>query len=129
MPRAVVYAPAMVGGLDFHHLGVEQGVQQVLQLTKHLRAGSTNGTLYRSLLDAYQLHTGLPTPILEDTRDIPWCSKGWMTSIRRFLHSTGAKILIAHPWTPHPCRGNDRNIMDDLRRMLPSANLTAINNV
>jgi len=67
MPRAVVYAPATVGGLDFCHLGVEQGVQQVLQLTKHLRAGSTNRTLYCSLIDAYQLHTGLPMPILEDT--------------------------------------------------------------
>jgi len=85
MPWAVVYALAMVGGLDFRHLGFEQGVQQTLQLVKHLRAASTNGVLYRSLIDAYQIHSGIAQPILEDTRHLPWSSPGWLTSIRQFM--------------------------------------------
>jgi len=129
MPRAIVYMPAMVGGLDYQHLGFEQGMQQVLQLTKHLRAGTTNSTLYHSLIDVYQLHTGLPNPILSNTQPIPWCSSGWMTSIHQFLHTTNTKILISKLWTPHPCWRHDRNIMEDARRLLPTANLQAINNV
>jgi len=130
MPRAVVYAPATVGGLDFRHLGFEQGVQQTLQLVKHMRAASTNGSLYRSLIDAYQIHSGLPQPILEDTRTLPWSSPGWMTSIRQFLQDTGTKILLSDPWTPRPRRINDRNIMEDALEFLPSnTNLCALNNV
>jgi len=77
MPRAVVYAPIAAGGLDFRHLGFKQGVQQTMQLVKHLWAGSTNGILYQSLIDAYQLHTGLQCPILEDTHYLPWSTHGW----------------------------------------------------
>jgi len=119
----------ITGGLDFRHLGFEQGVQQVLQLTKHLRAGSTNGTLYRSLIDAYQLHLGTANPVLEDTGPRPWSSPGWMTSIRQFLYTTSTKILIHEPWSPQPRRRHDRNIMEDAHRFLPHANLPAINNV
>jgi len=36
MPRAIIYMPVTVGRLDFRHLGFKQGVQQVLQLAKHL---------------------------------------------------------------------------------------------
>jgi len=102
MPRAVVFAPASVGGLAFRHLGHEQGVQQVLQLTKHMRAGTTNGTLYRNLIDAYQIHSGLSLPVLEDTRPIPWSSPGWLTSIQQFLFITSTQIQIGDPWTPCP---------------------------
>jgi len=54
-PCAVVYAPIDVGGLGFRHLGSEQGVQHVLQLVKHLRAGTMNGQLYQTLINAYQI--------------------------------------------------------------------------
>jgi len=130
MPRAVVYAPATVGGLDFRHLGFEQGVQQTLQLVKHLQVASTNGVLYHSLIDAYQIHSGIAQPILEDTRTLPWSSPSWMTSIRQFLHSTGTNILLQNPWVPRPRRINDRNIMEDALEFLPTnTNLCALNNV
>jgi len=54
-PRAVVYAPSKVGGLSFHHLGHEQGVQHILQLLKQLRANMLNGQLYSALIDMYQI--------------------------------------------------------------------------
>jgi len=68
----VVYAPAAVGSLDFRHLGYEQGMQQVLQVTKHMQAQTTNKKLYYSLIDAYQIHTRVSTHILQDTIHLPW---------------------------------------------------------
>jgi len=50
IPRAVIYAPMVVGGIGLHHLGSKQGVQQVIQLIKHLCANNSNGWIYRNLL-------------------------------------------------------------------------------
>jgi len=79
-PRAVVYAPIDVGGLGFRHLGSEQGVQHVLQLVKHLRAGTMNGQLYQTLIDAYQIQAGSAQHILSNTADVPWCPPGWLST-------------------------------------------------
>jgi len=125
----VVYAPETVGGLDFRHLGHEQGVQQVIQLLKHLHADTTNGKLYCNLIDAYQVHPCIPYPILQDTRLLNWCPNGWLTSIRAFLHSTNTQVIMEDPWIPLPRHQHDRNIMDNLLNHLPQANLSAINNV
>jgi len=72
-PRAIVYAPIEVGGLGFCHLGHKQGVQNVLQLVKHLRAMTLNGELYRMLIDTYQIMAGSVRPILEHTAPFSWC--------------------------------------------------------
>jgi len=128
MPHAVIYALASVGGLDFHHLSRKQGVQQVLQLTKHLWANTTNGQSYHNLIDAHQVHAGVLQPILQYTRPLPWSPAGWLATICNFLHSTSTKIILDQPWTP-PHRHHDRNIMDDALQHLPNANLKAINNV
>ncbi len=50
-------------------------------------------------------------------------------TIRNFLHSTSTKIILQQPWTPSLRKHNDRNIMDDAMKYLPTANLKAINNV
>jgi len=70
-PWAVVYAATTVGGLGFRHLGYKQGMQQVLQLTKHICANSSNGKLYLNLINAYQLDTGISMPVLQDTCHLP----------------------------------------------------------
>ncbi len=72
MPRAVIYAPVTVGGLNLCHLGRKQGVQQVLQFIKHLQANTTNGQLYKNLIDAYQVHAGILQHILQETTPLPW---------------------------------------------------------
>jgi len=94
-----------------------------------MRAGTTNGTLYRNLINAYQIHSGLSLPVLEDTRPIPWSSPGWLSSIRQFLYTTSTQIRICDPWTPRPQQHNDRNIMEDAHSLLPTINLRALNNV
>jgi len=57
MPWAVIYAPKALGGLGFQHLGFEQGVQQILQMLKHLQSNMTNATLFQLAINTYQLRT------------------------------------------------------------------------
>ncbi len=117
MPRAVVYAPKVLGGLGFRHLGFELGVQQTLQLIKHLRANNTNGALFNLAINTYQLHSGFARPILEDTRHCPWNSTGWMSSLRQFLHTTGSQIILDQPWKLPSRRQHDRYLMDDISQI------------
>jgi len=98
MPRAVVYAPKALGGLGFRHLGFKQGVQQTLQMLKHLRAQTTNGALFNLAINTYQLHAGFSNPILEDTCPCPWITAGWMSALQQFLNTTSSQIVIDKPW-------------------------------
>jgi len=92
MPQVVVYAPKSLGGLRFRHLGFEQGVQQSLQMIKHLRAKMTNSNLFNLVINTYQLHSGLSRPILEDTQPCEWIPAGWLSSLCQFLHTTNSQI-------------------------------------
>jgi len=67
-PQAVVYVASNHGGLAFRHLGCEQGVQKCLQVLKHLRTATSTGKAYHIILQHYQLVSGLPQPILQDTQ-------------------------------------------------------------
>ncbi len=107
LPRSVVYAPVTIGGLDFIHLGFEQGVQQTLQLLCHLRAQMANGQLYSILISSYQLYVGIGRPILEDNRPLPWSPSSWLSSIRSFLYSINSQIQMDSPWMPPLCQAHD----------------------
>ncbi len=102
LPRCVVYAPETVGGLGICHLGQEQGVQQTLQLLRHMRANTTNGQLHSMTIDQYQITAGTQQPILEDTQPLPWISHGWISSICRFLYTNSCQVQLQSPWTPTP---------------------------
>ncbi len=104
---SIVYAPSTVGGLDFIHLGFEQGVQQVLQLLHHLRANTSNGQLYSILISSYQLHVGIGHPILKDTQPLPWSPSSWLTTIRDFFYSTNSQVQLESPWIPVCHHAND----------------------
>jgi len=64
MPKAVIYAPSMHGGLGLKHLYTKQGVQKALQVIKHLRTRTTLGKLMQTAIKAYQIQAGLPNSIL-----------------------------------------------------------------
>jgi len=55
--------------------------------------------------------------------------KGWISSIREFLHITNSKILLQHPWTPTDQRTHDRCLMDDTIKYLPVSHLETINSI
>jgi len=129
LPCCVVYTPEMVGGLGMCHLGHEQGVQQTLQLLRHLRANSTNGKLYSLTINQYQIYAGTQQPVLEHTKAIGWMPKGWISSIQEFLHFTNSQIILQCPWTPTNQRTHDRCIMDNAMQQFLDTHLETINSV
>jgi len=100
--RAITYAPMEIGGIGLCHLGSKQGIQQFIQLIKHLHASNSHGQIYRNLIDAYQIYVGIPNPILEDTSPLSWCPNRWLTQVSQFIHSTNTQIKLECPWTPQP---------------------------
>jgi len=131
-PRAVVYAPKTRGGLGFCHLSAEQGVQKALQVLKHLRADTTTGKVYQTLINHYQLNAGFSTPILEHTIAAPWSTAYWIDTLREYLNQTGGQIILQNAWTPKPRRSHDQAIMEALLEAnlkLSPHELKIINNV
>jgi len=110
MPWAVVYAPKALGGIGFCHLGYKQGVQQTMQLIKYLHVRTTNGALFKLVINTYQLHSGLLHPIIEDTCLCLWIPLGWLSSLwqfstlpkaRSFLNHHGCNLPDILRWIPH----------------------------
>jgi len=58
-PRAVVFVPNSKGGIGFQHLGMEQGVQKVIQLLKHVQVDTPMGKIITILLGQAQLSYGI----------------------------------------------------------------------
>jgi len=92
-PHAITYASTRLGGLGFRHLGHEQGVQQCLQLIKHIRANTTTGKTYQILIQQYQLYAGFSHLILEKTNTIQWSVAPWMDNIQKFLRHINRQII------------------------------------
>jgi hypothetical protein len=72
----VVYGPSHYGGLGFRDLFVEQGVAQVELLIRHLRTGTTQGTLMLIAISWWQMVVGVSYPLLGQTdKFVPFCWK------------------------------------------------------
>jgi len=129
MPKAIIYAPSTHGGLGLKHLHTKQGLQKVLQVIKHLRTQTTLGKLLQVTIQAHQIQAGIPKPILEDTRLLPWLPNWWITNMQEFLHSIQGSIILKKPWLIPPLRQHDRYLMKDfLNANLPTKDLQTLNN-
>jgi len=80
------------------NLHTEQGVQQVLQLVKHLRDQTHLGNLLSLTIKAYQIASGIANPILENTSNLPWMPNRWLTNLRQFLNQIEGSIHLQDPW-------------------------------
>ena len=69
-PTALVYAPKMYGGLEFHGLYVEQGTLHTMFIIQHLRAQTETTQIILNTLEAYQLMLGLNGTALENTQKL-----------------------------------------------------------
>jgi len=93
-PRAIVYAASEHGGIGFHHLGHEQGIQKCLQVLKHLCTSTSTGSMYQILIQHYHLLSGLSQSVLIDTHKLSWSNARWMDNLRSFLHSINGQITL-----------------------------------
>jgi hypothetical protein len=112
----VVYGPSRYGGLGFRDLFVEQGVAQVELLVRHLRTGTTQGTLMLIAISWWQMVVGVSYPLLGQTdKVVPFDAPHWLSSIREFLQSVEASIHIEGLTLHKPHHESDPCIMDVIR--------------
>ena len=112
MPRPVVFGPIKFGGLGLAHLGIEQGVQKILFIIRHIRSKTTMGNMITALVHNYQLTAGTSQPILQRTEPLPHCEGTWLDLARDFLHFINGTIELEYDYTTKKLRENDAHLMD-----------------
>jgi len=102
----------------------------VIQFLKHKCANTTTGKILDILIGHAQLSSGLPQPILEDTRPILWNTAPWLQNMQEFLHQIDGQIIINNTWTPLLCRTGDLFIMEELMKIpLKQPQYEILNNI
>lgn len=116
MPRIVVYVPKQLGGMGLQRLYTNQGVKNVTQMLKHLRAGSTIGKLFQVDIDWHQRWSGIGKCIMKRPKvEIPPNSSNYLTEIRKFLSVCRASVHLKE--CPTVLRARDSFVMDHILRL------------
>jgi hypothetical protein len=115
-PRAVVFGPRDMGGLELRDLYVEQGVAQIMLIMEHVYNETETGRLLTISLDTLQMEAGTSGLLLMDTlpslRYLPNC---WIQSLRDFLRSNNLQLHLSAPWNFRLSRKGDAFLMDVFR--------------
>jgi hypothetical protein len=112
MPRAVVYASKLRGGLGLLDLYTEQGNSQIKLIITHLRSRSYLSDSIIILLESFQVAAGIIGSPLVNTTFISYVDSPWIQSVQQFLFSINSTIHIPQLKSILPLRQNDRAIMD-----------------
>jgi hypothetical protein len=113
MPRAVVFAPTTLGGIGLLDLFTEQGCSKITIIISHIRSQSPLHIPLIVLFETYQLIAGITTSPLEDTTNHIYINSPWLTSVRNFLNTINAKIIIPEIKPIICIRENDTAIMNN----------------
>jgi exonuclease III len=109
----VLYGPRNLGGADFCHLQVQQGIGQTTYFLRHWRSQSSVGKLLKCTMAWAQLTAGVSYSIMERTEDpLPHLESKWLASIRTFLASISASLHLDDPGIPPLQREHDWYLMD-----------------
>lgn len=121
--REILYGPLELGGANFRHLYVEQGVGQIGLFIKNWRLRSMAGKLLRIAVGWFQVQVGTSFSILERVHPpLPHLESKWLASLRDFLASIDASLQLDNPGIPPLQRCHDTYIMDGI---LSSGKFTA----
>jgi hypothetical protein len=129
-PRAVTYAPEHFGGLDILSLDVEQGIAHAISLIGHIRADTSLGQHLMTLLESYQVSTGLSGNPLQHTVNQEYIPSPWIQTLREFLQTTKSTIRLPHLAILCPIWKGDKCIMECVvkTKLFTTAELRVINN-
>ncbi len=112
-PRAVTYGPTKHRGLDFQDLNIEQGVESLRLIMKHLQYPGQHQQMLLITLDQLQFNSGLGTPLLEDPYvPAPHLEGLWIPQIRKLLARIHGSLRITDLTTQPLQRKQDSYIMD-----------------
>jgi hypothetical protein len=111
--RQVVFGPQLYGGIAMRTLIIEQLVQQVQAVIKHLRCEGENHDMLRITLSWAQLGTGVGFALLQSPHIlVPHLECEWIQSIRTGLTSIDAHLESTITFVYEPRRVSDCHIMD-----------------
>jgi exonuclease III len=111
--RAITFGPTKYGGLDFRDLKIEQGVESLRLIMRHLRFPGQPQQMLLITLDQLQHNSGLGTPLLEDPNvPAPHLEGLWIPQVRSFLRRIQGSLQIADLSVQPLQRQQDFYIMD-----------------
>ena len=119
MPRAVVFGPTILGGMDWDNPLIIYLYEKIKMLVGSIRLKDTVGRLMLMQISWLQLFAGTGTPLLESNFDINYLPKGWIRTVQRLLVEFQVKIKIYTAWKPTKQRQQDRIIMDYVTQHIP----------
>ncbi len=109
----VLYGPRDLGGADFRHLTVQQGISQTTYFLRHWRTQTSVGKLLQSAMAWLHLSVGMSFSVLERVEvPLPHLESKWIRSLGTFLASISASLHLDDPGVPEPQRKNDKHLMD-----------------
>jgi hypothetical protein len=115
-PRAVVFGPTIMGGLDFRDLSIEQGISGISTLLCHVYHNSVPGKMIRIALANLQMEAGTGGDVMYETLPkLTYISDCWLKMIREFLQRHNLQLQIAGTWNFKAIRENDAFLMDVFR--------------
>ena len=129
-PRAVVYGPRALGALGLPSLLLEQGLQQLQFITRHLRSPhSPLRPLFQLSIEWYRMLAGysvcplaLPTQSLSHIEFAPW-----FKALQQFLKNTQHSLDIPNLYCPRTLREHDVAIMEIPRTTFSTEEAMQIN--
>jgi exonuclease III len=112
-PRKVAEGPNMYGGITMRPLDIEQLIQQVQTILKHLRCPGENQDMLRITISWAQLETGMGFSLFASPdKFVPHLECKLTQSVRTGLSKIEARIEILETWVYKPRRVADCHIMD-----------------
>ena len=112
LPKAILYGPMSMGGMEFPEVHTLQSQTQVPFMLKQLRWDKTLANDILVTLDHVQLLTGLTTPVMQYTASkIDYIGTSYLVEMRRRLSDIEGTIWIEHAWVPSLQRQRDESLM------------------
>ena len=94
-PAAIRHGPTELGGLNIIDLQTEIGIAQIKFLRNATYADTEAGKLITLSVKLTQMEAGVAQNILEKPDiPLPYITKTWITSLRRFLHQHSIQITL-----------------------------------
>ena len=111
-PKALVYCPMKLVGLNYPQFKTIQTVKSITYLLKQMRWNGDMATAIRVNLEMTHLMAGVEAPILEQIdQSIEYLPESWVLTIQKRLKEIKAKVWIENIWRPEKQRVHDYRIM------------------
>lgn len=127
IPRAVVYGPAGMGGMNWNSIEVVSLYEKLKMLIGSIRLQDKLGKMFEIQLSWWQLFAGISPPLLMNKKYIPYLPIGWLTHLHKQLVDTNIQVARWGGWTPTKQRKDDQVIMDIVLQQTPDWTWEGIN--